>query len=101
MQPIFSIIIPAYNLSSVVCCAINSCLSQTGINHADYEIIVINDGSTDDTSTYLKKYRNNSRIQIVDQQNSGLSGARNRGISLSSGQYILSVSYTHLTLPTT
>lgn len=89
MQPIFSIIIPAYNLSSIVCCAINSCLSQTGISHAEYEIIVINDGSTDNTTTYLEKYRNNPRIQIVDQQNSGLSGARNRGISLSSGQYIL------------
>lgn len=89
MQPIFSIIIPAYNLSSLVCCAINSCLNQTGISQSDFEIIVINDGSTDDTSMYLEKYRDIPCIQIVNQQNTGLSGARNCGISLSSGQHIL------------
>lgn len=89
MHPVFSIIIPAYNLGHLVCDAINSCINQQNITFAEYEIIVINDGSTDDTYDYIEKYCFVENLTIINQVNMGLSATRNRGIDLAKGDYIL------------
>ena len=81
--PVVSVVIPTYNCGRYVEEAVDSALNQT---YRNLEIIVVNDGSTDDTSSRLEKYKD--RVRIVSQANRGLSGARNVGIELSSGEYV-------------
>jgi teichuronic acid biosynthesis glycosyltransferase TuaG len=78
-----SVIIPVYNCERFVADAIESVLFQT---YKHFEIIVINDGSTDDSLTIIQKY--NNRIEIISQKNSGVSAARNAGIMKAKGEYI-------------
>jgi len=78
-----SVIIPTYNRAGSVCDAIDSVLEQT---FKDCEIIVVDDGSTDDTSQVLKRYGEN--IKYFYQQNEGVSAARNRGIFEASGDWL-------------
>ena len=89
INPTFSIIIPCYNVEDYVEIAIDSCLSQIDIENDEFELIIINDGSTDSTINKLEKYRVFKNIKIIDQENRGLSAARNRGLSAASGDYIL------------
>ena len=84
-DPLVSVVIPTYNCGDYVEEAVNSALNQT---YQNLEIIVINDGSTDDTVSRLEKYKNEKRVRIVSQANRGLSGARNAGIELSTGEYV-------------
>lgn len=84
-----SIIIPVYNVELYIERCINSITSQ---NIIDYEIICINDGSTDRSLEVLYSLqKNNPKIKVFNQQNCGLSATRNRGIELSGGKYILFV----------
>ena len=76
----FSIIIAAYNISDYIGQAISSCINQVGVEKEEYEIIVINDGSTDSTLEIINRYSDQENISIVSQANSGLSATRNRGI---------------------
>lgn len=86
-QPLFSIIIPAYNYADVLPRAIKSVLQQSG---DDWELIVINDGSTDNTSAVLKALTlNSSSFSYIEQANSGLAATRNKGINISSGRYLI------------
>ena len=78
-----SIIIPTYNYAQYICEAIESVLNQT---YKDFEIIVVDDGSTDNTKEVIKPYLN--KIKYIYQQNSGPSAARNRGIKEAKGEYI-------------
>lgn len=78
-----SVIIPTYNRSSSVCESIESALGQT---HPDCEVIVVDDGSTDDTAEILAGY--GDRIRFVRQENAGPSAARNRGFAESKGGII-------------
>ncbi len=71
-----AVIIPTYNRAHLVCEAIDSCLAQTRIPD---EIIVVDDGSTDNTQTVLAKY--SAPVIVVRQENAGLSSARNTGIN--------------------
>lgn len=80
-----SIIIPTYNCSKYIGGAIESALNQS---YPDYEIIVIDDGSTDDTVEVLNKYISNECIRYIYQKNQGPGAARNKGIVLSEGEYI-------------
>jgi glycosyltransferase involved in cell wall biosynthesis/ubiquinone/menaquinone biosynthesis C-methylase UbiE len=89
-----SVIIPTYNRANFVCEAINSCLNQTFRN---FEIIVIDDGSTDNTKEALKRY--GSSIRYVYQENQGRAEARNRGIKLAEGEYIAFLDDDDLWLP--
>ena len=82
---LISVIVPAYNTEKYISTCIDSLLAQTYIN---YEIIIINDGSTDHTLSILDKYRQHPNIRIFSQENAGLSAARNRGISVSNGDLI-------------
>lgn len=81
-----SIIIPVYNTAEYLHTCLDSILAET---HHNLEIICVNDGSTDKSPTILKKYANqDSRIQVINQKNQGLSAARNAGIKTATGDYI-------------
>lgn len=81
-----SVIIPCYNYGHLIAETLNSILSQT---HTDLEIIVIDDGSTDNTGEVLKSYTDNDeRVQYYRYENAGLGTTRNRGIEKAKGTYI-------------
>lgn len=85
----YSFIVPVYNTKKYLKKCLDSLVNQT---YKDFEIIVVNDGSTDKSSNiiskYQKKYKN---IIVIDKENEGLSMARNRGVQKSSGKYIIFV----------
>lgn len=81
----FSVIIPVYNGAKFIDNAIKSVFSQT---NSDWELIVVNDGSKDNTEDVLKKYADNDKIRIINQENGGVSVARNTGFEASKGEYI-------------
>lgn len=81
-----SIIIPAYNVEREIEESIVSILEQTYYN---LEIIIINDGSIDNTFSIIKRYAaSDSRIKVINQNNSGQSVARNKGLNEATGKYI-------------
>lgn len=80
-----SVIIPAYNCQKYIADAIDSVLEQT---YTDFEIIIVNDGSTDNTSAILHQYEDNQKITIIHQKNMGAATARNVGINCSKGELI-------------
>lgn len=85
-----SFIIPVYNAEKFVKRCLDSILENININ--DYEIIIINDGSIDKTKDILKTYiynQNDSCIRILSQDNSGQGVARNKGLSLANGKYVM------------
>lgn len=84
-QPLVSVIIPAYNAAEFITHTINNVISQTWKN---LEIIIINDGSTDDTLTAIKKLLGDERIKLIDQENQGSTHSRNNGLYLAKGDYI-------------
>lgn len=81
------IVIPLYNKSSYIARALNSVLTQT---YQDYEILVINDGSTDGSENIVKSYikENPGKITLINQENQGVSVARNTGIKHAQGELI-------------
>lgn len=89
-----SVIIPPYNYARYLCEAIDSVLVQT---YKDYEIIVVDDGSTDNTKEVLRPYRN--KIKYIYQENKGLSAARNTGIRASKGDYFQFLDADDIILP--
>jgi glycosyltransferase involved in cell wall biosynthesis len=81
-----SIIIPAYNAAVFIENCINSLLNQT---YQDFEIIVVNDGSTDNTLEILQKLsKKDSRINVLSQPNGGVSSARNTALKVAKGEFI-------------
>ena len=82
-RPLVSVVIPTYNRARYVTEAVDSVLNQT---YDNYEIIVVNDGSKDDTVQALAPYAD--RITLITQPNAGLSAARNTGIAASKGEII-------------
>lgn len=80
----FSVIIPLYNKAPYVAKAIESVLGQT---YRDFEVIVIDDGSTDQSLEVAKTFENKS-ITIISQPNSGVSTARNNGVKIAKHPYI-------------
>ena len=87
--PFFSIITPVFNREVVVINCIESILNQTFL---DFESIVINDGSTDNTLTVLKKYESekSSKTKVISYKNNkGANYARNRGIEAARGEFII------------
>lgn len=81
-----SIIVPAYNVEGYIEDCLNSLVNQT---LKEIEIIVVNDESTDSTPQIIEKYaQKDSRIKIISQKNQGLSGARNSGLKIATGEYI-------------
>jgi glycosyltransferase involved in cell wall biosynthesis len=82
-RPLVSVIIPCYNQARFLSDAIESVLKQT---HARFEIIVVDDGSTDDTFKVATSYE---RVRTIRQKNQGLSGARNTGLEASEGAFLV------------
>lgn len=80
-----SIIMPVYNVEKYVAESIQSVQKQT---YQEWELIIINDGSTDSTKTVVEKFLADKRIHLVNQINQGVSVARNAGIALAHGQLI-------------
>ena len=88
-MPKLSIIVPVYNAEIFLDRCIDSILSQ-GFNA--FELLLINDGSTDSSYDICKKYTLlDSRIRLIDQPNGGVSSARNKGLSLAVGEWVLFV----------
>ena len=87
MSWLVSIIIPSYNYENFIIEAINSALSQS---HSNIEIIVVDDGSTDETASIVRALaKNDERIFYIHQYNQGLSAARNTGVKRSKGEFIV------------
>ncbi len=85
-MPKVSVIIPCYNQGHFVDEAVDSVLAQT---YDDYEIIIVNDGSSDpETNTFLSGY-SKPKTQVIQTDNQGLAAARNNGIAAAQGEYIL------------
>lgn len=82
-HPVVSVIIPTYNRAHCVGEAIESVLNQT---FRDFEVIVVDDGSTDNTPEVLAAFGN--RIRVIGQENSGVSAARNAGIKAARGNWV-------------
>jgi glycosyltransferase involved in cell wall biosynthesis len=84
--PLVSIIIPVYNVEQYLEECLDSILNQT---YKNYEIIAINDGSTDNSAKILEKYKQKyEEIIVYHQENAGISVARNKGLKLAKGKYI-------------
>ena len=79
----FSIIIPVYNTQKYIQRCLESVFNQT---YENYEVIVVNDGSTDNSEEEIKSYKN---IKYIKQKNKGLSSARNIGVKKATGDYII------------
>ena len=86
-MPKVSVVIPSHNRVRVVADALDSVLAQT---HSDFEVIVVDDGSTDDTRAVVSRYvsRNPKRVVYLWQENAGAPAARNAGIRAATGDYV-------------
>lgn len=83
-MPKISIIVPVYNVGELVSKCVNSLLSQT---FTDFEIILVDDGSTDDSGKLCDSFKD-ERIKVFHKENGGLSDARNYGIDRAEGEYL-------------
>lgn len=85
-HPAFSVVIPLYNTERYIAGTLDSVLAQT---FADFEVVVVNDASTDSGPSIVERYaKQDSRIRMITQANRGLAGARNGGIRVARGSYI-------------
>jgi glycosyltransferase involved in cell wall biosynthesis len=82
--PTFSIVMPAYNAALTIEAAIESVLSQT---RSDFELIVVDDGSTDETTTRVQQYLGDDRVRLISQANQGQASARNAAIAAARGEF--------------
>jgi len=82
-MPEVSVIIPTYNSAQYVTDAVDSVLSQS---FGDFEVLVIDDGSTDETESVMRRYR--TPVRYIRRQNGGVAAARNFGVSESRGRYV-------------
>ena len=80
-----SVIIPLYNKAHTIVNTLNSVFNQT---YKDFEVIIVNDGSTDNSVKIINQNFIDNRIKIINQENAGVSAARNRGIFESKGEWI-------------
>ena len=81
-----SIIVPVYNVEKYICRCIDSILAQT---YKDFELILVDDGSTDSSGKICDDYKErDKRIKVIHKENGGLSSARNVGIDVAEGDYI-------------
>ncbi len=86
MTPAISIIVPVYNVEKYLSRCIDSILAQT---FREFELILVDDGSTDNSAEICDKYATkDSRIKVIHKENSGQSSARNSGLEIATGKYI-------------
>ena len=89
-QLLMSVIIPVYNTENYINRCVESVLCQ-GIDENNYEIIIVNDGSIDNSISVIEELRKNTNIKLINQCHQGISVARNEGIRNAKGEYILFV----------
>lgn len=88
-SPLITVVIPAYNAAHYIETTLCSVMGQT---HGNLEIVVVNDGSTDNTASIVARLAvKDPRIRLLQQPNAGLSAARNLGIQAASGEYIANI----------
>ena len=86
MNPLISVIVPCYNQAQYLEECLQSVLDQT---YQNWECIIVNDGSSDDTEEIANKWsKNDERIKYIYKENEGLSSARNLGVKISLGEFI-------------
>lgn len=85
MEPTFSVVIPTYNRAQLLARTVRAFLAQDGV---PFEVIVVDDGSTDATPEVLAGFRD-PRLRVLRQPNAGLASARNAGLLQARGQYVL------------
>ena len=86
MEPLLSIIVPAFNIENYISRCLENLINQ---NYKNIEIIVVNDGSKDKTGEIIDSYaQKDSRIKVIHKKNEGVSVARNTGIDIAKGDYI-------------
>lgn len=86
MNPQISIIIPVYNGEASISIALDSVIKQT---YSNFEVIIVDDGSVDNTSKLIERYSNkDKRVKYIYQQNAGVAIARNKGLGNAAGKYI-------------
>jgi glycosyltransferase involved in cell wall biosynthesis len=95
--PTFTIAMPAYQASATVGAAIRSVLAQT---RDDFELVVVDDGSTDGTAEEVERFRDEPRVRLVRQQNRGPAHARNTAVAAARGRYVSMLDSDDLWLPT-
>ena len=84
-----TIVITVYNTEPYLKRCLDSCLNQEGVNSEDFEVVVVNDGSPDHSKLIIDKYvKEHSNIRCIDQENQGLSVARNNGMKAAMGDYV-------------
>jgi glycosyltransferase involved in cell wall biosynthesis len=93
----FNVVMAAYNASATVEAAIESVLGQT---RPDFELIVVDDGSTDDTARKVDRFRRDHRVRLLRQTNRGLPAARNAAIAAGRARYITILDSDDLLMPT-
>jgi len=97
ISPIISIVMPAYNAANFISQTIESVLAQTFI---DFELLILDDGSTDRTLEIAKNYAlRDRRIQVLSQTNQGVSATRNHGVKIAKGKYIAFLDADDIWLP--
>ena len=85
-QTLVSVVIPCYNVADTLSEAVNSILQQT---HKNFELVLVNDGSTDGRTAQLcDSFCVDSRVRVIHQSNAGLAGARNAGLAAAAGDYV-------------
>lgn len=83
---LISVIVPVYNAEKTIEKCVNSILSGT---YKEIEVVIVNDGSTDNTELLLSNYaQRDSRVRVINQENTGVAGARNMGLRNATGKYI-------------
>jgi len=81
----FSVVIPLYNKEHTIISTLSTVLDQT---YKEFEIVIVNDGSTDDGVQKIRNFTSDSRIRIIEQENQGVSAARNTGVDYAKCDYI-------------
>lgn len=83
--PTVSVIVPAYNVEKYIGECVESLLAQT---HPEFEIIVVDDGSTDATASELGRYERCGSVKVISQKNQGVSAARNEALAAARGEFV-------------
>ena len=82
----FSVIVPVYNTEKYLEKCLDSLLNQS---YSNFEVLAVNDGSTDSSEEIIQQYLGDSRFKLITQENKGLGGARNTGIQAAKGDYLV------------
>ncbi|GAA1130082.1 MULTISPECIES: glycosyltransferase family 2 protein [Streptomyces violaceusniger group] len=99
-EPVVSVVIPCYDYGHYLSQAVESVLAQT---YPDWELVVVDDGSTDDTAAVARSLiadHPGRRIRLLEQANAGVSAARNAGIAATTGRYVLPLDADDMIAPT-